>query len=408
MKRDCSAVGNSPKLLSRRSAGDSFGAASISGLKIILVYLCFGGSILHAQIPFGKSQEEAYMRPLWEKGTTINETVLLISEHGEAPHGRLLYEPEQILSVRDFCLKETFVEGKDFTVKGRILTALNPNLPHFLETRKTNLGKTYKYSVFNFQQVAVTYTHKDKWEGYRTTWLGNNLPETMQCLKQGHLKVVAFGDSISKGFGQSGEEDVLPGMPAWATLACNEVARKTGAKIELINTSVGGIDSTWGASTTKNGVTEQKPDLVLLHFGQNDFWYQKPKAYANNITGMIAAAKHGNPKAEVILFAPMRFDPHMNHGTYWNAVGKYRKALLAMRTNGVEIIDMTQTSEELYQKKDPADFLVDSLHPNDYLARWYAQSLVAALVPPRVGESRRLAPNRSTPTAKQIRRFKAV
>jgi hypothetical protein len=40
---------------------------------------------------------------------------------------------------------------------------------------------------------------------------------------------------------------------------------------------------------------------------------------------------------------------------------------------------MTALSEALYAAKKPKDCLSDPLHPNDFLARWYAQCLVAAL-----------------------------
>jgi hypothetical protein len=42
-------------------------------------------------------------------------------------------------------------------------------------------------------------------------------------------------------------------------------------------------------------------------------------------------------------------------------------------------VDMTAISEAIYASKKPKDCLNDPLHPNDFLARWYAQSLVAAL-----------------------------
>ena len=48
---------------------------------------------------------------------------------------------------------------------------------------------------------------------------------------------------------------------------------------------------------------------------------------------------------------------------------------------GVQFVDMTAISELIYQAKKPKDCVNDPLHPNDYLARWYAQSLVAALDP---------------------------
>jgi hypothetical protein len=38
---------------------------------------------------------------------------------------------------------------------------------------------------------------------------------------------------------------------------------------------------------------------------------------------------------------------------------------------------MYALSKALYEAKKPADLITDPMHPNDFLARWYAQGLVA-------------------------------
>jgi hypothetical protein len=65
-------------------------------------------------------------------------------------------------------------------------------------------------------------------------------------------------------------------------------------------------------------------------------------------------------------------------------VGEYAKKLKAMTGPGVQFVDMTAISEWVYAAKKPDDCLNDPLHPNDYFARWYAQSVVAALDPASV------------------------
>ena len=40
---------------------------------------------------------------------------------------------------------------------------------------------------------------------------------------------------------------------------------------------------------------------------------------------------------------------------------------------------MYATGDAIYRRKKAKDCLVNPLHPNDYLARWYAQSLTALL-----------------------------
>lgn len=60
---------------------------------------------------------------------------------------------------------------------------------------------------------------------------------------------------------------------------------------------------------------------------------------------------------------------------------QYESVLKAMAGPGVQFVDRTAISDAVYAAKKPKDCLNDPLHPNDFLARWYAQSLVAALDP---------------------------
>jgi hypothetical protein len=55
--------------------------------------------------------------------------------------------------------------------------------------------------------------------------------------------------------------------------------------------------------------------------------------------------------------------------------------LHALEGPGVVGLDMTDISEVLYREKKAKDCVVNPLHPNDYLARWYAQGLVALVCP---------------------------
>ena len=50
------------------------------------------------------------------------------------------------------------------------------------------------------KQVVVTYEHDDTWTGPIPGYLGDNLPNTINKLRdQAPLRVVAYGDSITHG-----------------------------------------------------------------------------------------------------------------------------------------------------------------------------------------------------------------
>ena len=124
------------------------------------------------------------------------------------------------------------------------------------------------------------------------------------------------------------------------------------------------------------------PDLVIIAFGQNDFWSISPDSFASNIADIMKTVRNNNPKAEFLPVSTLRFDPaYTTNSQYWNLVGGYARKLKAMTGPGVQFVDMTAISEWVYAAKKPMDCLNDPLHPNDYFARWYAQSLVAALDP---------------------------
>jgi len=129
-------------------------------------------------------------------------------------------------------------------------------------------------------------------------------------------------------------------------------------------------------------VASLNPDLVLIAFGQNDFWGVSANAFTNNVAELLKLVRARNSEAEFLLVSTMRFDPaYTTNSQYWNVVGEYAAGLKAMTGPGVQFVDMTTISEWVYAAKKPKDCLNDPLHPNDYLARWYAQTVVAALDP---------------------------
>jgi hypothetical protein len=55
----------------------------------------------------------------------------------------------------------------------------------------------------------------------------------------------------------------------------------------------------------------------------------------------------------------------------------YSKVLKQMEAPGIVNLDMTGISGSIYSRKKAKDCLANPLHPNDYMARWYAQGMAA-------------------------------
>jgi lysophospholipase L1-like esterase len=323
------------------------------------------------------------LQPFWLGKTVYNEAVLMFSPDDTPAKGRLLYQPTRIISVQDYGLTTNYPPGTDYTVEGRTLIRSTPSrLP---QVQAANLLKSeFAWNVFGGKQVMVTYEHDDAWNHPYPSYVGNGLPHAMDKLKAHEpLTIVAYGDSITHGYGESRLSHIPPFLPPWPELLVRRLETiYQDQHIQLYNSSQSGATSKWGKDFAGRMVASLNPDLVLIAFGQNDFWSVSPNSFATNIADIIQTVRGKNPNAEFILVSTLRYDPaYTTNAEYWNRVGDYAHKLKAMTGPGVQLVDMTAISQWVYAAKKPMDCLNDPLHPNDYFARWYAQSVVAALDP---------------------------
>lgn len=331
------------------------------------------------------------MQPFWLGKRVFNEAVLLVSKAGKPAIGRLLFHPSRLISVQDYGLVTNYTEGVDYTLDDRTLICTAKSRITRLREEDLPQGEL-KWSSIGGKQVMVTYEHEDTWNHPPPTFVGNHLPNTMKKLKRRMpLTVVAYGDSITYGLGESRLSHIPPFLPPWPELLVYRL--KTiyqNNRIRLYNSAQSGANSNWARDYAQRMVASLNPDLVLIAFGQNDFWGISANSFANNISATMRTVRKQSPKAEFLLVSTIRFDPvYSTNAEYWGRVSDYAKQLQAMAGAGVDFVDMTAISESLYAAKQPKDCLNDPLHPNDYLARWYAQSVAAALTPP---SSRSLLP----------------
>ena len=321
------------------------------------------------------------MNPIWKGNIVSNEAVLMMSQNGKPASGTLMFQPTRILSVTDYGASVHYSERVDFTSQGRALIC-TPN-SRMTQIKDTELLKgDLKWNVVGGKQVLVTYEHSDSWAGPVQSNVSEYLPKTIGKLSL-HLplKIVAFGDSITFGLGSSRLLKTPPFQAPWIELFTDELRQiYSDPGIALYNSSQSGADSNWARAMAERMVASLDPDLVLIAFGQNDFWSVSPDAFQNNISQIIQSVRSKNPNAEFLLISTMRFDPAYSvDSTYWDTVSQYDSRLKALTGVGVQLVDMTDISGAVFAAKSPKDCLNDPLHPNDYLSRWYAQSAVAAL-----------------------------
>jgi len=116
----------------------------------------------------------------------------------------------------------------------------------------------------------------------------------------------------------------------------------------------------------------------------NDFWSYNASTFKAYMQAAIVKIKADCPDAEFMLLSNMLFDPEyltdpVTLKNYTDRMKGYNTALQSMETDGIIDLDMTTMSDSIYRRKKPKDCVVNPLHPNDYLARWYAQGMVALL-----------------------------
>jgi len=324
---------------------------------------------------------DQYMKPIWQGKTVHNETVLLLSTKGGLASGSLLYQPTHIVSVHDSTLHREFKEGTDFVLDGKTISSISGSTIPSMKDSDFPKGE-YPWLSVAGKHIVVTYEHDDQWRGPVPGYEGRQLPHTMErLLGIKPLTIVALGDSITLGINVSGYRMEPPYMPTWAELFAQAIGeRYKNRNIKLYNAGLGGMTAQWGADNAQSAVASLNPDLVLIAFGMNDFWSVEPEAFRKSIESTIETIRSKRPKVEFILISSIRFDPaYTKEATYVVHLTSYAHELRSLVRTGVRLLDMTELTDYLYKAKAAKDLMSDPMHPDDFLARWYAQGLVAML-----------------------------
>jgi hypothetical protein len=282
-------------------------------VEIIISKNSSDGAILVDQISLEMEDENAAslkptcdlrqaMEPCWLGKKVYNEAVLMFAQNGQAANGQLMFRPSRIISVRDYGLKTNYAEGVDYTVRDRTLVCTASSRMPRVRDEELLKGEL-KWNTFAGKQVMVTYEHKEAWEHPQPTFLGDGLPETMKKLKShAPLKVVAYGDSITHGVGESRLSHIPPFLPPWPELFVYRLKSiYRDSHVQLYNSAQSGADSEWGKKYAARMVASLNPDLVLIAFGQNDFWRISADTFTENIRQIMSTVRNRCPDTEFLF-----------------------------------------------------------------------------------------------------------
>ena len=338
---------------------------------------------------------DTYMVPYWEGDTVYQESVMLLeNEDGSLPDIPLLYAAKEIISVRPSNLKKEYEAGKDYQlVDGKLHIPEGSAIPtirygfYYPDEESDNamkLNENYGEGFIYFKegmalhdrQIAVTYTHDGTFAGEIPACKADKLPKTNEKLKNGQeLKLCIYGDSISAGRNSSGKEGGAPMAPMWPMMLAEYLkANYPKSAIVYDNPSVPGKKSAWGVENAAE-LVGYGPDLCVIGFGMNDGSSNvDPRVFKANIQMIMDAARKGNPDCEFVLISTMLPNPQANH--FLGMQEHYLPVLRELETQGVVVADMTTYHKSLLASKRYYDMTGNNVnHPNDFLARGYAQLL---------------------------------
>lgn len=332
--------------------------------------------------------------PYYNSTIAYTESVtMLTGEDGGLPQAKLMYEPIEILSVRNATQDVEYIEGYDYywdsDAQRLVLTEYSRAKYLTYEDVFVNLdendapgkdGLIYYDEQLWQDQLLVTYTHKaNEISGWgQASPASSELPKTKAKLEAGEpVQIVAIGDSISAGSNSGANEGGY--LDSFARLLQNSYE----SEITMTNLSQGGKTSDWGV-TQAPAAAAYKPDLVILAFGTNDAYGQGMSVaqFRANFEEMIDTIRAVNPDAEFILgagYLPNQELSDTNH----TRVAEFRDAMAALADTGddIALVDMQAVSTKMLEYKDYIDFSGSNRnHPNGYFHRWYAQMFASLLV----------------------------
>ena len=343
--------------------------------------------------------------PLFTGNVMTNETVLFMGTDDAAP---LMYQAEEILSVRSFDLETEYEEGVDWTFDRNTHTirpTANTRMPYYTEaewyptngTFTCNLdGKAYVFfsegSVISLHQVCVTYRHADAWNGPAPrNDAAAFAPMLSDFASRIGGKTLFYGDSITTAANSSGKIGFAPYIPGWPSQVHDAIVAATGnSGIKYVNTAVGGKNTQWGLDNVQERVISYAPDFVLIAFGMNDS--MTAANYSAKTEAMVNAIHAALPNATVMLVPPMVPNPEAtNYASRGALFAEYEQALFALaekfRAAGFARIGCANVNTmhaAVLARKRFRDMTGNNInHCNDFSARIYRDTILAAMGLPK-------------------------
>ena len=342
-----------------------------------------------------------YLKPFNDNEIMYFETALPLK--GEAI--QTLFPIEEIIAVTNYGLDVIYEEGKDYVIKEKKLVITENSRINQIELdeyyRKEpaviqiNVSKERARYKFNDQrylmfgeldfmskkQIAITYKHKLDDVAFVQKNQKNQLNRFFNKLENKQSPTIVFyGDSITEGNNSSGTQyggNTKPYAPSWPMMVTDYLENRYDAKINYVNTAVGGKNTKWGIDSVEERVNKYHPDLLVLAFGMNDGMLSKEE-HTLLIREIVSKVRLGNPECDIILVSTTIPNPESEW--YCGSQQFYYQEYEKLDFNNLAICNMTLAHFYLLSRKAFKDMSGNNInHPNDFLARVYAQSILQVM-----------------------------
>ena len=345
---------------------------------------------------------ENLISPVWQGNTVYEESFFALMPRGVTENDELviplLYRADEILSVTTATREKTLRAGVDYLLRDGTLMIPAGSSVYRMKWEEYQIigegedkfpflceggGKIFfgEGDTMHSREYLVTYTHTDAWSGFVPVGKPGALPKTKALLASGQPYTFAwFGDSITTGANSSDAIGVEPFIPMFPKLMTMALSAQYGSDITYVNHAVGGTVSGWGCEKLPEFFADTKPDIMFIAFGMNDAsGHVALEDFIVNIRTMVEQTRALNPDCEFLLCSttlpnPMAPTFCFNHETHEPLLA----ALCEELGDSAALVPMTSVHKALMQKKRFYDMTGNNInHPCDFLARIYAQTILA-------------------------------
>ena len=381
--------------------------------------------------PYEKYDIDTRMLPILKGDTVHSETIMFV---GKSDRARLLFDPTEILSVTSYDRHRSFVEGRDFVLGEDGCLCLTPrskipcmseeaywhNDPAKSKIQTMRDGEPVwthcgEGKMMTRWQVVVSYRHKGDEGVFVPPSMADRFPRLLHKLRIGEdVSLHFFGDSITAGCSASYYSNIDPHMPSWPALVSEYLAKrfsdtvhfvKTGLPgtcavpdrdiehgsrglITSVNTAVGGWKSDHAVERFDERIGKWigrfDCDLLVLAFGMNG--KKKPEELIADLRTACDRALERKPDLSILLVSTMLPNPEAAPGHWYHMQDLYEEPMKKLAdeyaAKGVPaaVVPMTSVSKYVLSRTRFRDVSGNNInHPNDFMIRLYAQTLLHTL-----------------------------